>query len=162
MKKYLGKYSLIKDELVHIFLSLPVIGIGYILNLSLVQLVVCFLAGFFVDADHFFNSFIVKKVVRFREYKGTISRGSHGYTPKIFHGVDAAAAVGFYVHWSEQNWIFATCIFAVLVLHELWDFLVYPHHYSELFLISRAARKFKPGLREKFVGVFFDNETLKY
>jgi len=162
MKKILGKYSLYKDELVHVLLSLPIVTVGYMLNLSFVQAVICFLAGFMIDADHFFNNFIVKKVIKVKEYKGTVVRGADGYTPKVFHGIDAAAVVGFYVHWSEQNWVFATCIFSVLVFHELWDFLVYPHHHSELFLVSRAVKKFRPGIRKRLVGVFFDNNTLKY
>lgn len=162
MKKILGKYSLIKDESIHVLLSLPVIALGCLMNLSLAQAAVCFAAGFMVDADHFFNNLIVKKVVKVKEYRGTMSRGADGYTPKIFHGIDMAAAAGFYVQHSAENWIFATCLFLVLVLHELWDFWVYPHHYSELFLVSRAVKRFKPGIRNKLVGVFFDNDTLKY
>ena len=87
---FFGDYSQVKDEAVHIALSLVVSGTGYIFyGYSFMLFIICFLAGILIDADHLLNSKIAERM-RLPSYATTIRYGSNGYTIKILHGFDAS------------------------------------------------------------------------
>ena len=161
MKRTLfGKYNLFIDESVHIIASLLVYVASIILGLDIFLAAVCFFSGIVIDMDHFLNE-IIAKLIGIKGYRG-IMHGTGGYTIKILHGFDVALAIAVASYLASNNMIFALCLFANLCLHEMWDFLVYPHTWKELLFITRAASGFKPGRRGSFKGIFFDISSLKY
>lgn len=157
-----GRYNGITDELIHGLLSLAAAGCGHIYGLDFTLAMIVFFSGWIIDLDHLLNTFIAKKIFKIKGYKGTIFSCSHGYTFKILHGMDLALIIGTLVAWWRQDLVFGTALFMAMSLHEIWDFIVYPHRWTELFLVTRWAVKFKPGIRRKGVGLIFDNNTLKY
>lgn len=158
----LGKYSQMKDEAVHILISLIVSGIGYVFyGYGFVFFAICFFAGIAIDADHLLNSIIAKKL-RLPSYVDTVRYGTNGYTIKIFHGFDAAFLVATAVFFLTRDFNFAFFLGINLCAHELWDFIVYPHSWRELFLATRWRTHFRPGIRKKAKNLIFDSATLKF
>lgn len=156
-----GKYNILVDESGHILFSLMISLIGLFLGLDIEQFIICFLAGILIDLDHLLN-FVIAKFLKVKNYKKDILYGSGGYTFKILHGFDLALLFSFIIYFIFQDLLFSSFLFFSLSLHELWDFLVYPHSWRELFFITRASCRFRPGMRKKFIGKIFDLDTLKY
>ncbi len=156
-----GKYNPIIDEAIYIVFSLIICLIGLAFGLNLKLIFICFFAGILLDIDHFFNN-ILAKLISVKHYRKSICYGSYGYTFKIFHGVDMSILFSFLAFLFTSNILFTVLIFLNLCLHEVWDFLIYPHSWKELFLVTRILTKFNPGTRNVLKGVFFDIKTLKY
>ena len=114
-----------------------------------------------IDIDHIFNRPIIVHMLGIKDYSGGLGYGVSGYTPKIFHGVDLAIGVSVVVYLVGGNTGLSTGLGLSLALHELWDYLVYPHKWTELLLITRVALGFRPGMRRKGSHIFDDN-TLEY
>ena len=155
-------YSLVKDEAMHVALSLIVAGVGYALNAyGFAFFVVCFLAGITIDVDHLLNSAIAKRM-RLPIDASMVRYGSNGYTIKILHGFDVAFIAAGVVFLITRNFHFAFFLGMNLCIHELWNFIVYPHSWRELFLTTRWRARFRPGMREKATGFIFALSTLKF
>ena len=155
-----GRFNTLIDEGVHVLLSFAISAAAVLLGLDMWLAVICFLSAILIDIDHFFNPGIAK-ALGIKGFNG-IKYGSGGYTIKIFHGFDVALAVSAACYLSIGDMLFSACLFACLCTHEIWDFLVYPHTWKELFLTSRISCRFKPGKRKFLTGLFFDISSLKY
>lgn len=156
-----GGYNSFIDEGIHLFLSGCVASMGYISGLDIKLSLITFLAGALLDIDHIFSKPIAK-LIKAESYKGNIFHGSNGYTIKILHGFDLALIFGVAGFYITSSSIFGACLFLSLSLHEFWDFIVYPHTWWELLLITRASKNFKPGLRKNLIGIIFNNNSLKF
>jgi hypothetical protein len=157
-----GKYNRVIDELMHGLWSLFITLIAASLGLSMDKSVIIFFAGWLIDLDHLFNPFIAKKILKIKDFKGTITSSDQGYTIKVLHGFDIALIISLLAFWLQKDLMFSVGLFSVLSFHELWDFMVYPHNWQELFFVTRIAKKFHPGIRKKAVSIVFDNDSLKY
>ncbi len=157
-----GRYRWWLDESIQILLSISVAGFGYLFGLSLNLAIICLVCGVILDIDHIFNLFFIKKVIGVNDYRGGVQFGGGGYTVKILHGIDVAFLLGLVTVLSYHNFVFSVTLSLALITHELWDFVVYPHRWTELFLITRAYNRFRPGERTRGLGVFFDKGSLKY
>ena len=91
-----------------------------------------------------------------------IEHGIKGITIKIFHGFDIAIVWGGIVYLITNDLTFSIIITINLCVHEFWDFLVYPHKATELLLITRAIKQFKPGKRNYWIGSVFNKRSLEY
>ena len=160
-KSLFGKYNTLLDESIQSFLSLVVSSIALFLGLNWKMALICFILGIFIDIDHLLNG-IIARVCRIKNYKFDMHYGSKGHTIKLFHGIDVSLIFFLISYFVTHNFLFSSFIFINLVVHELWDFLVYPHSRKELFLFSRMKNKFNPGVRKKGVGLFFDVNSEKY
>jgi len=156
-----GKYNIFVDEIIQILLSGLVSSIGLFFGMSWKLVVICFLLGVFVDIDHLFNG-IIAKLFRIKDYEFDLHFWSKGHTIKIFHGFDMSLLFAFISYMITSNIIFSVLVFVNLGIHELWDFLVYPHSWKELFLFARIKNKFTPGTRKWGVGLIFKKKGLKY
>ena len=156
-----GEYNPFIDESVHIFLAFSVSLAGYLGGLDLEYALVCFLSGVFIDLDHLLNGFFAR-LFRIHSYEKDFKYGSHGYTIKLLHGFDMAFLISAIVFLISNDLVFSVTLFGALCFHELWDFLVYPFSWSELFLVTRAKSGFKPGKRKAFTGFFFRRSSLNY
>ena len=59
-KGVLKKYTEIKDEGVHIILSLLVASVGFLFDIEIINIIIIFILGMLIDIDHFFNPLISK------------------------------------------------------------------------------------------------------
>lgn len=157
-----GTYSQVKDEAVHIALALVVAGVGYAVHAyGFVLFVICVLAGIMIDADHILNS-VIAKMMRLPAYTRMLTYGENGYTIKILHGFDVAFLLAGVAFVFTRNFNFAFFLAVNLCVHELWDFIVYPHSWRELLFITRLRARFRPGIRGKATGFIFDTASLKF
>lgn len=160
-KSLFGKFNPFIDESVHVMFALIVSIIGVVSGLSMSSAIIILFSGLMIDIDHLFNR-EVAKIARIKDYKGTTSYHQGGYVIKILHGLDISLLIALIVFISGGSLIFSVFLFLTLSAHHLWDFVIYPHSWKELFLILRIINKFQPGKRKKFTGIIFDNNTLKY
>ncbi|MBN2367636.1 hypothetical protein JXC34_01355 [Candidatus Woesearchaeota archaeon] len=160
-KSIFGRYNSLVDELIHVSLSFIISIIGYSVGLSLKFSILCFFSGILLDIDHVFNG-VIARMLGLKSYKKSLIYSSDGHTIKIMHGFDVALVISSVLFYFFQNFLFSFFIFLSLCIHELWDFLVYPYTWKELFLLTRALTKFNPGIRKSFKGMFFERKTLNY
>ncbi|QQR82178.1 hypothetical protein IPJ70_02735 [Candidatus Campbellbacteria bacterium] len=160
MKSLFGPYNPYIDLVGHLtttaLLLSPIIS-----KLNLTEIFLCVVITYAVDVDHLLNTFICKRILKVPGYNGTITRADKGYTPKILHGIDVALLVGILVALYSTNTV-GLALALTLIGHTLWDFIVYPHNASEMFLVTRVWKRFKPGERTYLTGLIFDTKTLKY
>ena len=159
---FFGDYSHIKDECAHIVIALIVSLIGYVLHAyDFAFFLACFLAAVALDIDHIFNSSLAG-ILKLAGYAGSVSFGSNGYTIKILHGFDIAFLLSLAAFFLTSQFYFALFMWINLCAHELWDFIVYPHSWRELFLATRWQMNFRPGFRRKATGLIFNLSSLRY
>jgi hypothetical protein len=156
-----GEYNAFIDVFVHVLLSLIVSLLLFYFTQDLALSFLCFLLGIFLDLDHLLNPTIAK-LIKLKGHESNIAYQKDGYVSKILHGFDAALLLSLISLFLTDNYFFFIALFLNFCLHEIWDFLVYPHSWKELFLITRIVTRFRPGERKKFIGKFFDLKTLKY
>lgn len=161
MKSLFGQYNPLIDEGIHVALSALIAYIGYLFGLTFLESLFVFIAGLLIDIDHLLSSRIAR-LIKLKKYRGTVTSGSDGYTIKIFHGIDVAAIIGLLLYITTKDPMFGFYMFFSLSMHEIWDFIVYPHKANEILLATRMAHGFKPGIRKYFTGIIFDNKTLKF
>ncbi len=162
MKSIAGKYNFYIDETIHALLAFFITGIFYFHGLDLYSSLFIFTVGaFLIDSDHLFNNYICKRILKIPNYTGTKAHGALGYSPHIFHGIDMAVLFGLMgAVWGNQ--VFGLALFFSLLLHILWDFLVYPNKASWLFLSTRLMKRCNVGRREYLVGKIFDYSSLRW
>ncbi len=160
-KSLFGKFNPVIDEAGHAILTILITLVSYFSGLSLEHTAIAFILGFAIDIDHFFNTFICKRILKVKNYKGTHFRCDQGYTPKILHGIDIALVVGILLTIYTDT-LFGLTVFLVLSFHEIWDFIVYSHKANELLFITRMYHRFKPGKRNYLRGLIFDEDTLMW
>ena len=159
---FFSTYHPLKDELMHVLLSALVAGTGLFLGLYRFELFsICFLIGILIDLDHLFNRSL-GKALKLKNFQTGVAYGSNGYTIKILHGFDVALLTGLLLYNTTNLLGFSIFVTLTLVVHALWDFLVYPHSPRELLLITRMKCGFKPGMRTFLIGTVFKLSSLKY
>ena len=150
-----GKYSVIIDELIHFAIAGTITTITTLLgDLLPIQALLLFLsASILIDLDHLLNPLIAK--ILNITCNIIPSRKNNGYTIKILHGIDIALLLGLVLYFISHNLSFSIGLSLGLITHEVYDFLVYPFTWKELFLITRAMCKFKPGERKRCKNLIF-------
>lgn len=154
---FFGKYNPFYDDGVHVLASLAIACAGYLSGLGFNLSLCCLAAGYLLDIDHLLNP-LLAKMLGLDAYKDNFIFGSNGYTIKILHGFDVALFICTIL--TLYNPAFSAFMFLELCIHEIWDFVVYPFTWKELFLITRIRSGFRPGKREAGVSIFFDKNTV--